>query len=199
VARRVDHDEVGDAPKAIAYYPTTQAPWTTSHSIAIRTDQPVGSVADLDPNVPVFDVQTMEGRIERSLGPQRMAMLALGTFAALSLLLAALGVYGVMRYTTGQRTKEIGIRMAMGADATEVVRLVVRQGMAVTLLGLVLGSAAAFALTRMMRGILFGVSPQDPIAFATAIAILAAVALFASYLPARRATRVDPTVALRAE
>src|SRR5690606_27207787 len=106
--------------------------------------------------------QTMEGRIERSLGPRRLAMLAMGAFAGLSLLLAALGVYGVMRYTTSQRTREIGIRMAMGARPRDVVSLVVRQGMGITALGLLLGIPAALGLSRLMRALLFGVGPQDP-------------------------------------
>lgn len=207
VAGRVDHDEVGDPPKAVAYYSYAHQYWSGWRSLAVRTDQPVGNVAnmlrtavaDLDPNVPVYDVQTMEGRIAQSLGPRRLAMLAMGGFALLSLLLASLGVYGVMRYTTSQRTRELGIRMAMGAQSHDVVRLVVRQGMAITAIGLVIGVAAAFALSRLMAGILFGVSPHDPVSFIAAVLVLGAVALLASFIPARRATRIDPVEALRVE
>jgi putative ABC transport system permease protein len=207
VAGRVDHDEIGDAPKAVAYYSYRQLPWLGWHSIVVRSTLPVGTVTnmlrsvitDLDPNVPLYDVRTMEGRIERSLGPRQLAMLALVAFAALSLLLATLGIYGVVHYTTNLRTHEIGIRVALGAQPRQIARLVIRQGMATTLLGLFLGVLAALALTRLMTAILFGVSPHDPVAFAAATALLAAVALAAAYLPARRAARVDPMVALRAE
>ena len=207
VAGRVDHDEVGDAPKALTYYATGHQPWMTSRSIVVRSALPVAdvtaglraAVASLDPKVPLDDVQTMEGRIERSLGPRRLAMLALGGFSALSLLLAALGVYGVMRYTTGQRTREIGVRLALGAQRGEVVGLVVRQGLMVALVGVALGTAVALAATRLMEGMLFGVSARDPLTFASGAVALTAVTVLASLLPALGAARVDPVSALRAE
>jgi putative ABC transport system permease protein len=207
VAARVDHREVGDAPKATAYYAARQQPWRGWYSVAVRSGQPVGSVAEMlrasvaaiDPNVPLYDVQTMTGRIERSLGPRRLALLAFGAFAGLSVLLATLGVYGVMRYSTNQRTREIGIRVAIGAQPADVVSMIVRQGAIMTVAGLVIGTVAAFWLTQLMAGMLFGVSPRDPLAFAGAIVLLGAAALFSSWLPARRATRVDPMQALRTE
>jgi putative ABC transport system permease protein len=207
VAGRVDHREVGDRPKAIAYYSYRHQPWLGWRSLVVRSELPVGAVtelmrtavADIDPNVPVYDVQTMAGRIERSLGPRRLAMLALGAFAVLSALLASLGVYGVMRYTTSQRTHEIGIRMAVGARPRDVLGLVIRQGLAATTVGLVGGFLAALALTRLMAGMLFGVSPHDPATFVAATVLLAAIAVLATYLPARRATLVDPVEALRTE
>jgi ABC-type antimicrobial peptide transport system permease subunit len=156
-------------------------------------------VAQIDPNVPVYDVRTLEGRIASSLGPRRLALLALGAFALLSVLLAALGVYGVMRHTTTQRTREIGIRLAVGAEPADVVRLVIRQGMAATAAGLALGIVAALALTRFMTAILFGVSPHDPAVFAGAALLLAGIGFLASWLPARRAAAVDPVRALRSE
>jgi len=206
VVERVDHDEIADAPKAVVYHAQPQQSYN-SYTIVVRSGQPVGNItnmlraalAELDPNVPLYDVQTMEGRIERSLGPRRLAMLALAGFAALAVILAALGIYGVMRYTTGQRTHEIGIRIAVGAQRGDVVRLVLRQGMAIVAAGLAIGLAAAFALTRVMRSVLFGVSPHDPFTFAAATALLAGVALAAVWLPAHRATRVDPMAALRTE
>ncbi|HLT25698.1 MAG TPA: ABC transporter permease, partial [Zeimonas sp.] len=199
VVERVDHEEIGGAAvrKALAYYPHPHHAFATSYGIVVRSGQPVGSItnalravlAELDPNVPLYDVQTMEGRIERSFGPRRLAMLALAGFAALAVILAALGIYGVMRYTTGQRTHEIGIRIAIGAQRGDVVRLVLRQGLAIVAAGLGIGLAAAFALTRVMRSVLFGISPHDPLTFAAATALLAGVALVAVWLPAHRATR----------
>jgi putative ABC transport system permease protein len=207
IADRVDHDEIGDAPKAVAYYSLGHASFMSWRTIVVRSTEPVGTVAamiravvaDLDPNVPIYDVQTMEGLIEQSLGPRRLALFALGGFAALALTLAALGIYGVMRYTTAQRTREIGIRMAVGAQGKDVVRMVIRQGMTMAALGVALGIGAALALTRLMSGVLFGVSPHDPLAFIGATTLLAAVALLACWVPAHRATRLDPIEVLRAE
>jgi predicted permease len=205
VARAVDHDEIGDAPKALAYYATSHQYWMRTRALAIRTSLPVGSVtaslrdvvARLDPNVPVDDVQTMEGRIERSLGPRRLAMLALGAFSGLSLVLSALGVYGVMRYTTGQRTREIGVRIALGAQPGAVVGQIVRQGLAVALVGVALGTAVAWSATQLMEGMLFGVTPRDPATFVIGAVVLVIVTVLASLLPALSAARVDPVSALR--
>ncbi len=207
VAARVDQREVGDRPKAVAYYSYRHQPWLGWRSLVLRSDLPVGAVtemmraavAEVDPNVPLYDVQTMADRIARSLGPRRLAMLALGAFAVLSVLLASFGVYGVMRYTTSQRTHEIGIRMAIGARPGDVLGLVIRQGLGATTVGLAGGVLAALALTRLMAGMLFEVSPHDPVVFAGATLVLGAVAVFASYVPARRATRVDPLEALRTD
>jgi putative ABC transport system permease protein len=207
VAGAVDHDEIADAPKALAYYSVAHQPWMTSRAVAIRTSEPAAravaslraAVAAIDPLVPLDDIATMEARIERSLGPRRLAMLALGGFSVLSLLLAALGVYGVMRYTTGQRTREIGVRMALGARPGEVVGLVVRQGLVVALLGVAIGTAVALASTRLMAGMLFGISPHDPATFVTGALVLLAVTVGASVLPAAGAARVDPVSALRSE
>ena len=207
VVERVDHNELADAPKAVAYYPFRHASYYATHAIVVRSALPIGTItnalravlSELDPNVPLYDVQTMGGRIERSLGPRRLAMLALAGFAALAVILAALGIYGVMRYTTGQRTHEIGIRIAIGAQRGDVVRLVLRQGMAIVAAGLGIGLAAALVLTRAMRSVLFGINPHDPLTFVAATALLAGIALIAILLPAHRATRVDPMTALRVE
>jgi putative ABC transport system permease protein len=129
----------------------------------------------------------------------RLQMNVLGTFAALAILLTAIGIYGVMSYAVTQRTREIGIRMALGADRHDVLGLVLRQGVTMVMLGLSVGVIAALLMTRVLRTLLFGVSPTDPAVFAGIIVLLSTTAALATYVPARRATRVDPLVALRDE
>jgi putative ABC transport system permease protein len=134
-----------------------------------------------------------------TLVPWRFSMTLLASFAALALVLAAAGIYGVISYTVGQRSSEIGIRMALGAQSRDVLRLILRQGMGVALAGIAAGLGGAFYLTRFLTTQLYGVRPTDALTFATIPVLLAAVALAASYIPARRATRVDPMIALRYE
>jgi putative ABC transport system permease protein len=157
------------------------------------------AVREIDPALPVYDVMTMEERLSNSVAARRLNLLLLGGFAALALLLAGVGVYGVISYVVTQRRHEIGIRMALGAQTSDVMRLFIKQGMTLALFGVALGSAGAFALTRVMESLLFDVSPGDPLTFACVALFLSLVALAACYLPARRAARVDPLASLRRE
>ncbi len=144
-------------------------------------------------------ITTMDQIFSDSVAGQRFNTLLLGTFASVALVLAMIGVFGVINYSVAQRTHEIGIRMALGAQRRDVFRLIVGQGLALTLVGVGLGSAGAFGLTRLIAGLLYGVSPTDPTTFVAVAILLSAVALLACFVPARRATRVDPLVALRYE
>jgi putative ABC transport system permease protein len=175
--------------------------------LVIRSAQdPASLIADLrgvihsiDPDQPLGEVRTMQSLMSESVAPQRLTMLIAGMIAALALVLAMVGLYGVIAYSVAQRSHEFGIRIALGAGEKEIRKMVVGQGMRVTAFGLVMGLAGAWAVTRLLRSILFAVAPTDPPVFALVLCVLIAVALFASYWPARRATKVDPLVALRHE
>ncbi len=153
----------------------------------------------LDPNLPIASARTLVERLSLPLLPARIVASALGGFGLLALLLAAIGIYGVMSYAVSRRTREIGVRMALGAQRGHVLRLVMGQGTALTLTGVAVGLLAAFGLTRLMKSVLFGVSATDPLTYAGVAALLTFVALLACYIPARRATKVDPMIALRCE
>jgi len=158
-----------------------------------------GAIREQDPGLAVFGLEPLVDTVSRSIAERRFTMLVLGLLASVALLLAAIGVHGVLSYTVTQRTREIGIRMALGAQPSSVLRLVVTEGMVLALAGAALGLIAAFAVTRSMGTLLYGVTPTDPATFVVVPAGLALVALAASYFPARKATRVDPVTALRAE
>jgi len=158
----------------------------------------VRAVHDLDPNVPVADIRTMSEVISDSTAERRMTMLLLVVFAGVALTLAAVGIYGVISYSVTQRTQEIGIRMALGAERATVLRMVLGQAMALAAAGVVAGGAGAWILTRLMQKLLFGVEPSDPLTFTVVALILSSVAACAAAVPALRATRVDPAAALRA-
>jgi putative ABC transport system permease protein len=156
-------------------------------------------VLGLDPGLPVYSVQSMEDRLSQSIAPDRFLSLLIASFAALALLLAAAGLYGVIAYSVSQRTQEIGIRMALGAGQSGVLRLVIGEGAKMAAAGMALGLAGSLLSTRLIASQLHGVRPTDPTTFAGVTLLLAGVALAACYIPARRALRVDPLVALRYE
>jgi putative ABC transport system permease protein len=158
-----------------------------------------GKIHEVDPSQPVDDVATMEERFSQAVAPQRFNALVLAIFAGMAVVLAAVGIYGVMAYSVARRTQEIGIRIALGAQQRDVIRLVLRHGAALSLVGITLGLAAALALTRFLSNLLYGVTVRDPLTFVAVCLLLVSVALIANYIPARRATRVDPMVALRHE
>ena len=161
---------------------------------ALRT-----AVHEVDRNLPLAAVNTMDKLVDQSVGQRKLSMILLGVFSAIALLLASIGIYGVMSYSVTQRTRELGIRMALGAARSRVLALVVGQGMALAAAGVAIGLVAAYALTRFLSSQLFGVGATDPATFTIVSLVLATMALLSTLIPALRATRVDPVVALRDE
>jgi predicted permease len=206
VAADGKYNSLGEDPKPAFYRPLLHS-YNASATLVARTGgNPEAVIAalrrevqSLDPALPLFNVKTLTEHMQTPLFPARMAAVVLGSFGVLALVLAAIGIYGVMSYVVAGRTREIGVRMALGAQASDVIRLIVKQGMTLALVGLCIGLVAAFAAARMLTGLLYGVSPADPLTFACVALLLASVALLACYLPARRATRVDPMISLRYE
>jgi len=208
VARDWKYLFIGEEPRPFLFLPAAQnyrsdmifyihgAGDATSQFAAVR-----GAVRDLDSELPVYDIKTMQSHLRDGIALLfvRLGATLAATFGMVGLVLAVVGIYGVISYTVAQRTHEIGIRMALGAGFGDVLRLVIGKGLALTLVGMAIGLAGAIALTRVMSSLLYGVSPTDAVTFFVISALLAAVSLFASYIPARRATKVDPVVALRHE
>jgi putative ABC transport system permease protein len=166
----------------------------------LRSASPLrGEIRALDENLPVFNIKTMHEHMNSTLLGAKIAAVVVGTFGLLGLVLAAVGIYGVLSYAVSQRTREIGLRLALGAKRFDTIRLVVGQAVLLTAVGMAIGLAGAFALTRVASNLLYGVSATDPVIFATVSAILAGVSLVAAVVPTWRAMRVDPIVALRYE
>jgi predicted permease len=188
------------------YLPLAQAP-TTGGTVLVRTQRDPASLAasvrsivrSIDPALPLFGVEPLTTTVSASLAQRRFTMIVLGGFALLALLLAAIGVHGVLSYAVARRTREIGIRMALGADRHTVRALIMRQGGLLAAAGVALGLAGGLVTTRILSSLLFGIGPDDPITFLGVAVVLGIVALIASWTPATRATGVDPMVALRSE
>jgi len=208
----LDRDDT-EALRAEIYLPCMQMPdafvklTATGMGVVVRAREGTPAVFDLirrtsnqiNSKQTVYAAQSMEEIISSSLAARRFSMVLLGTFAGLALLLASVGIYGVVSYLIGRRTQEIGIRVALGAQPSDVLRLVLGEGAKMALLGVAVGAATAFGLTRLMANMLYGVSATDPLTFVCVAMVLTLVALAACYIPARRAMRVDPVVALRHE
>ena len=207
VVRRVKMDGLSeDSNRVQSYYPFRQLP-NGGMTVVIRTANDPMAIASavreqvlgLDPDQPVYDLNTMEQIRADSIAPDRLNLMLLASFAAVALILAGVGIYGVMAYSVTQRTHEIGIRMALGARQSDVLGMVIRQGMKLAVVGLAIGLGGAWLATRAMASLLFGVSATDPVTFIVISVLLTGVALGACFVPARRATKVDPMVALRYE
>jgi predicted permease len=206
VASAVKHASLQETATFTIYVPLAQATqWTVYLAVRSAGDPEAllasvrRQVAVLDRDVPLFEERTMEDALAQSIGPRRLTNLMLSAFAATALLLAVVGIYGVISLDVAGRVNEFGIRMALGARPSAILGSVLRRGLAVGAVGIGLGLAGSLALTRYLEALLFGVKPTDPAALTGATLVLVTAALAASYLPARRATRVDPIVALRCE
>ena len=200
------HASLETEPRATIFWPHPRFPYNVMALTLKATGDPqalvrgaVSAVRGIDPQLAVSDIRTMEEVLALSVAERRLVMVLLAIFAGAALLLASVGIYGVIAYSVTQRTQEIGIRMALGAAHRDVLRMIVGQALTMTLSGIALGAIGGLLVTRLMKGLLFDVKPSDPVTFITVAGILTAVSLLASYLPGRRATRVDPVIALRAE
>ena len=206
VARDGKYFNIAEDPRSFIWIPLAQEYWSSGSLLVRTTGNPdsvfaaVRSEAQaLDPNLPLFDVKTLTEHMRLALFPARVAAMVLGVFGLVALLLSAIGIYGITSYAVAQRTHEIGIRMALGAQLGDVLRLVLNHGLKLTLIGAAIGLIGAYLTTRAITAVLYGVSATDPLTFVSVSVLLIGVALLACYVPARRATKVDPLVALRNE
>jgi putative ABC transport system permease protein len=204
VARDGKYDSLNESPRAFVYLPQGRSPLTEAALVVRAAGDPgplLGPLREivhgLDPNLPVFRASTLAQAIRGTLDKQRAASALVGVFGLVTLALAALGIYGVMAHSVTLRTREIGIRMSLGARVSDVSRMVVRDGVRLSMTGVAIGLVLSGLIATALAAFLYGLTPADSAAFVVAAALLCAVAALASYLPARRAARVDPLVALR--
>jgi len=206
IARDIKYQQLAEKPPFFGYLPLAQR-YRANMTLHVRTIGDSGGVMNqvraevqaLDRNLPLTDVKTLTEHMREPLAPAQLLAQLSSAFGFLALLLAAVGIYGVMAYLVSRRTREIGIRMALGARHMDVLRLVLFEGLSLVVVGVLIGLAASFAATRVLASVLYGVSPTDPWTFAGVSLLLIFVTLLACYFPARRATKVDPMVALRYE
>jgi len=204
VAKDSKYESVRETPKPFFYVPRRQN-FTVGAGLYIRTPLSPETMAAaltrevhaLDANLALYEVITLQEQLDRSTSPQLVAVTLVGVLSGLALLLAAIGLYGVMSYAVSQSTRELGLRMALGAGASNLLRLVMSRGLALTAGGVAFGAAAALGLTRLLGSLLYKVSPRDPLAFGSAFVVMTIASLAACFLPAWRATRTDPARALR--
>jgi ABC-type antimicrobial peptide transport system permease subunit len=188
------------------YIPIRQITDFSSVDLVVRSRLPLAELAPavraalkpIEPNLPGNDFRPLQQLVDKAVSPRRFVVVLLAGFAAFALILASLGIYGVVSYSVNQRTQEIGIRMALGASAGDLQMRVIMQTLALAAVGMLLGMAGSWALARALKGFLFGVTSTDPLTFVAMLIVLTSVAVMAGYLPARRASRIDPMVALRA-
>jgi putative ABC transport system permease protein len=197
---------LGDASADQLYVPFEQLPYAAMTLVVRSSAKPEpliddirGQVTEIDPTLPLSGIRSMENIVSESLAQPRLISQVTGVFAGFALLLAAIGIYGVMAYSVAARKQEMGIRVALGARSADILWLVVGQGMRMTLLGVAIGVAVSIALTRLLAKLLFGVTATDPLVFSAAALVLAGAAFVACYIPARRATRIDPILVLKYE
>lgn len=202
----VKYESLVDETKPMVYFPPPDLPYPYM-TLIIRTDGDPAAITPavrreiqaIDPDQPILDVRTMNQVMAEAVARGRFNTLLIGLFAVIATFIAAVGIFGVMNYSVTLRTREIGLRMALGAQQRDVLRLILKQGLLLTLIGIAISIAGALALTRVMSRLLFGVAATDPATFAAIVLLLSLVSLIACYVPARRATRVDPMTAMRYE
>jgi ABC-type antimicrobial peptide transport system permease subunit len=206
VVGRVKQYALDEDSRIALYLPQSQYPARSMNVVLKSERNPLSEIAEvteqvreLDRDLPIYHLLTMQQRVAESLARRRFSTLLMMVFAGLAMLMAAIGIYGVIAYLVNQGTREIGIRMALGATPANILGLVTRAGMLLALAGVTAGTAGAFGLTRWMRSMLYGVAANDPLTFLTIPLLLGGIALLASYIPAQRAARLDPMISLRSE
>jgi putative ABC transport system permease protein len=197
---------IAEDPRSFVWTPMTQEYWSNGIIVVRTKGNPESQIAPvraqvqaIDPNLPLFEVKTLTEHMKLALFPAKVAATVLGVFGLVALMLAAIGVYGITSYAVAQRTHEIGVRLALGAQLGDVLRLILRQGLMLTIIGCAIGLFGAYLAMRAITSVLYGVSATDPLTFGFVSLLLIVVALIACYVPARRATKVEPLIALRNE